>query len=103
MKIFRSIREMFERMGIHPVQPFESDQSFNSRNLFFGCGACLFLVSSVLYLLRVAETTKEYSLSSYTISTCIMAVSSVPILMWKSPTIFKLIAGLEGFIESRKC
>ena len=102
MKLFKMVRESFERLGIYPPQFAENFAYFNSRNVILIIIMNVFLVSSIIYLLYECKTMMDYTASVYTIATATLFSIFLAILVWKSSKIFTLMGNLEKFIEKRK-
>lgn len=103
MKSFKTIRESFGRLGIHPPKFAEKfDTQLNSRNVTAIIIMKVSLVVSIMYQVYVYETMMDYTAGVYAVATAIAFGTILDILVWKSSKIFKLLENFENFIDKRK-
>lgn len=101
MKICQAVEEYAAIIGIHPLQPGET-QPFNRRNvgvlLIFG----LFFTSITKFLLYDAETLQQYNEVFHTWITLLCVYAGFLFYILNTNHIYRLIENMEKFIDDGK-
>lgn len=87
MKIFQTVEENFDLMGISAYQSMQK-YPFNTKNLLVLSILCTTLFSDVMYLIREANDFKEYTISIFSACTMIVAISIFAIILTRMRHIF---------------
>lgn len=100
--IFQTILKQFESLGNYRVQAFQKAQRFNVKIaaiifLFF-----TFTVSSVLFLVIEANSSKDYADSFYLSTTTVSGSLAVVIVIWNADKFYSLCDKFQNTIQKRK-
>lgn len=102
MKLFKTVRVSFRRLGIYPPKFTNEFDCPNSRNVILIIIMNTSLVSSIMYFFYECKTMMDYTSSVYSVATAIAFSIWLAILVWKSSNTFKLIQNFEKFIGKRE-
>lgn len=98
MKIFYTIQNYFETLGIYTRRPVQKSP-LNRRNVFVlfvqGIHFCLCIV----FIIYEANTFEAYANTISTISTGITLDMEYMVQIWKMQKLFEFIRNFEGLIE----
>lgn len=101
IKIFHTLKNMYEMMGIYPIQPAQSP-TFNYKMFCVLLLVTLMFIGSVAYFISEANSMMEFG---RTLSALLLEVSAIfycIVNMIRMPNIVKLIENCETFIENSK-
>lgn len=101
MNVFETIRYYFAIIGICPNRSGQM-RLHNARDCM---GLLLYSINTIMnfrYFLHVADSFQEYVSSAFMCSTMVLAITSLGIIIWKTPNIFVFLDSLEKAIEKRK-
>lgn len=102
LKLFQSVRSLFEMMGIYSDQESPQRVSLNWRNsVFFSVMTMVFLLSTAFFLFD-AQTIPEYGFSFYIIVSGFCVTIAFAITIWKQANIFDTMEKLENFMAKSK-
>lgn len=103
VKLFQSVQEYFQTMGIYPTQPNQK-YSFNLMSFLILVSMLVFLVPSMAFFLLKAETIEEYYNTFYASSSVLAYIACFMVNVWKMTNLLDLIARYErNILRSKLC
>lgn len=100
MKIFESIRNSFEILGI--IKPEPNCNQFTLKRILILYTFTQIAFSTTAFFLIEAKSFRDITYSLYTAATSILYASCFSLLIFYMENIFQLIENLEYAIETRK-
>lgn len=98
LRLFQCVKEKCETMGIN-LSHLNQNCSINWKILVFFVPTLLFLISSTVYMVYMADSVLEFNDSFFINLTAVLNFASTSILIREMPIILELIAKLERTIE----
>lgn len=101
MKLFQSVQEFYQTMGIYPSQP-NQNRSLNLRNLLILLSMISLIVCAMGYFILRAKTALELAETFYLSSTELACLINFIISFWKIDNIQMFSEKVEEFIQNGK-
>lgn len=101
IKLFQNLEQVFQHMGILPIDENHEGNGFWRRNYFI-VSIAMYICASVSYFAFEAQTIGEYTDSFYMYSTEMLAMFLMLTYIRKLPEILALIEELETFFQKSK-
>lgn len=103
VKIFQTVRELYETMKIHDQKANGVPDWVNFKNIFFFVSMIIMIATSAAYFLFRANTVQEYSDTFYVALTVAICLVCDFIAIVQITNISKFITSFEMFIKKSKC
>lgn len=101
MKLFQSIQNSFAHMGINSDQSIQS-HSFNIKNVISILLHITSVISTILYLLKVADSFGDYTNAAFSISGVTVSGLGAVNVIWTMKKWFNVMNDFEKIINKRK-
>lgn len=102
MKLFQSVKNFYQTMGVYTPQSDHQVHSINSHFLFFSLSMTSNFISIFAYFLFKAISIEDYGSSFNKSMAGLSASANFFIIFWQMPTVLRLIENCEQFIEKSK-
>lgn len=101
IKLFRAAQTYFDAMGLYAAPPSNESCRFNRKNTFYIFAVVGMFIPVTGFLFFKANTTYEYSVSFYILTTAFSMTVHFAAILRKMGSIPKLIENYEDFIMKR--